>query len=586
MALTAPTKYIYTSSTGAYLTPARTFDSINYVYLPETAFSSSNVVTTPADVFNPVVYLYLNPELSQLSNIHTVEEAFIYYDNHGTGMLSNMNLLPAQFDYRIFDVFNSNVISDCNYMIPDVVSALRSNVAAESTGTGVLGGGTLKQLSIISYLRHTSNLLATLSNPTLVIPDGPFDLVHKRDPLFSPALYRMLQNINIISTDDEMYLDYINNRSANVPVIGKADDFRLAIENYHSGSLNVYSNLTVQGDTYLSGLRGVIDNVDLTGDLRIHGRIFASSFEAETVHLRSLFLDGDITSTSTILKVSQKSDYDVLDFISKDLSMMKMASNGYISISSDGISTAPEANLDVDGDVIMRRHVRIEDDLTTAGVTSSSIYVTGTVMVDDVATLNGGCTITSPYIEIDPYATALTVIGELNTTQMSLASDARIKKDVCDIDVEQARDIVSRIRACHYIMGGSQKRSFGVIGQELEAICSQLVSRGPRVIPDGRVLHWRPESNTHALPEHGLKIGDRVQLRHAAQSVAAVVVDAPSADELVMASVVTGDQVTMDASMVSRHVDDFVTVDYIQLISLLTVCVQDLMKGSCYACRM
>lgn len=562
-------KFLYTPATSSYLTNAKPLNTTQYIYLPDANFtSSSGNVTTIYDTFNPVTYLYLNPELARYSNIETVEDTLIYYQaNDSPGLMSNIDLLPPNFDYKMFNYFNSNIASACNLIDSNIIDSLRSN--------GDVG---LQQLSVISYLRYTSNLIVESSNNPVTIMQN--ELKYNRDPLFNPSLYRLLQNVTRVATDDDIYNEYITRTALGEPVMGKPDDFRLAVENYHSSSLHVYSNLTVRGDTFLNGLRGSISNVDIIGNFKVSGTIFANNLDFAKTTFRSLYIEGNSVTSNTGLTIKQVGTNAVMELVTNGTTIMLVDTNGFIGISTDGV-LPPEANLDVNGDAIFRNNVNINSLLTVDAIESSTLYNSGTVIVDDLVTINGGCIVTSPEVENDPTATALTVTGAFNATQYFMASDQRIKTDIRDVDVSNALDIVRRLHPCDYKLRGvtSDKRSYGLLGQELEELCPQLVSRGPRVVPDGRQMKWCGNIGgtlgAHLLNAHGMKIGDRIQVKSvgARASVAATVVDVPD-----VSTVVLSVSMQCDAIIVSRHIDDFVSVDYIQIISLLTTCVQVLLS--------
>lgn len=587
MATVYPSKYIYTPQTASYLGTFQPLNTTQYVYLPTTNFTNNTGnAPTVYDKFNPVLYMYLNPELEYDMYIHTVEQALNHYNaTIHDGLLIDVSKLPMSFDYRVFDFFNSNVAVQCNLMSPHTWSNLRSN-----------GDDGIKQLSVITYLRFDSNLS---NGPTSNDLAGNIQrlaaLPSQIDPLFNPSLYRMMQNITTIATDDELYLQYMAETVSGTPVLGKPDDFRLAIQNYHSASLNVESNLTVQGDMYVTSLKGAMCNVDIIGDFKVEGTIYASEFDCAKVKFLTLYVEGNTLTTTTELVIKQVGHNNVFDMYTNSINVFSMNSNGWISLNADGVLT-PEAALDVSGDSWFRGAMTIDNSLSVGDTVSCvTLSNAGAMEVLDTTALKGGCIIGFPGSDTDPDIKALTVTGALECSgpvsglQYNIASDARIKSDVRPIAPEAAKALVRGMKVYDYQLLDQDKRSFGVLGQELEALCPQLVSRGKRTVPCKKTLVYRRDTRTHFLRGHGLTTGAVLTyvdddpaplsepLYRQQTTSTAVVVDVRSENEVVLSS---SDCTALehDVVTITRVFDDFASVDYLQMIPILTACVQDLLN--------
>lgn len=587
MATVYPSKYIYTPQTASYLGTFQPLNTTQYVYLPTNNFTNNTGnAPTVYDEFNPVVYMYLNPELKYDLHINTVEQALNHYTaTIQDGLLIDINKLPMSFDYRIFDFFNSNIAVRCNLMTPHTWSNLRSN-----------GDDGIKQLSIITYLRFDSNLSNGLgSNDLAGNIQRLAELPSQVDPLFNASLYRMMQNITSIATDDELYLQYMTETVQGNPVMGKPDDFRLAIQNYHSASLNVDSNLTVQGDMYITSLKGAMCNVDILGNFKVEGTIYASEFDCGKVRFLTLYVEGNEQTNVTELVIKQVGSNNVFDMYTNTINVFSMNSNGWISLNADGVLT-PEAALDVSGDSWFRGGMTIDNSLIVGDTVSSVIFSNaGAMEVLDMTALKGGCIISIPGSDSDPDIKALTVTGAIECSgpvsglQYNIASDARIKNDVRPIDPEAAKDLVRGMKVYDYQLLDQDKRSFGVLGQELEALCPQLVTRGKRTVSCNKTLVYRPETRTHRLEKHGLTTGAVLTyvdndpaplsepLYRQRTTATAVVVDVRSEDEVILSS---RDCTALehDVCATTRVFDDFASVDYLQMIPILTACVQDLLN--------
>jgi len=311
--------------------------------------------------FNPVQYLYLNPELETYNNIHTVEDAQANYLSYGhdNNLLGNTSNLPADFDSTVYYLFNSNIIlsNHSNVLPNDIIQTLSTT--------------DVKRLSTIHYLRQGHSI----SN-----------IHYNIDPHFNESLYRSIQNVTQVETIPQLYLEYATKVARKEPVIGTFDDFRVAIENYRYSSLNVYSNLTVQGDTYVSGFYASISNIDILGSLSLKGGLFVHELDTSNLILHTdnfgvtgdftccnaivngnLTVSGTLTQIDTVLQTSEEitvnntdtavaltvnqtgSTYDVAQFQYAGAPIMTIANTGFVGIGT----TSPSSLLDVAGTTLL-----------------------------------------------------------------------------------------------------------------------------------------------------------------------------------------------------------------------------------------
>ncbi len=309
--------------------------------------------------FNPVDYIYINPEIELFSNVQTVEQARDHWLLYGSNMnLQYLKAIPEDFRPRVY------ITSASNY--------LESSVYDSNTYQYLTSSNQLDRLAVVHFLR-TSN--------------QPSNIETTIRETFNDYIYKAFSKITTIETREDLYVDYLSKRwqtlsngiQAN-PVVGVFEDFRLLLENYREASLNVASNLVVNGTAYITGhLR--IGEVIIDSNLIILGTFQCSNIETDVITCSNIvtrsnvFIGGDLTvlgTTTTLdtlvqvtdqfhvenagtgpaLFVKQTGSNDVAVFYDDDAVALKIADGGLVGIGTDapasGFHVVPSARFDRD----------------------------------------------------------------------------------------------------------------------------------------------------------------------------------------------------------------------------------------------
>jgi hypothetical protein len=236
--------------------------------------------------FNPVDYLYLNPELQAFSNIDTVEKALQHYLDFGQDanlLFEKDELVPDDFSVKVYLNQNSNAIAASDFLDANIKADLFSNNP--------------ERLAILHYVRETSDILTTR---------------YRVDPFFNENIYRTFQKVTQISLIEDLYLDYLSIYDTSNVVIGTFEDFRLAIENYRQSSLNVFSNLNVEGTAFINGVWSS-SNLEVFGSLVVGGELFITGQFTIAADILEILGSIRVTQDAFILGVSVFEDTVYID---------------------------------------------------------------------------------------------------------------------------------------------------------------------------------------------------------------------------------------------------------------------------------
>jgi hypothetical protein len=225
------------------------------------------------------------------------------------------------------------------------------------------------------------------------------------------------------------------------------------------------------------------------------------------------------------------------------------------------------------------------NNVMTTHLTTNDATVNTNLSVGGPSTLHNGCTINITDPGIHDSSNALIVNGSMSAHHYYVSSDARIKKNVKPTSAAAAKQIIESLVPSQYLIKttmGKLQESWGLIGQDVEALHPQLVNRSSKRIPDGRALSYK-DMGTYACEDiSALEVGSELFVRSPTSNsitYMATVRQLQEADNtlfLDMTPHLPPDLITSDLVIDARTVQDFVSVDYIQLISVLTRCVQDL----------
>jgi hypothetical protein len=307
--------------------------------------------------FNPVNYLYLNPELQAFSNVDTVEKALQHFQDFGQDanlLFEKDELVPEDFSVKVYLTQNSNAIAASDFLDASIKADLFSNNP--------------ERLAIIHYVRETFDIPSTR---------------YRVDPFFNENIYRTFQKITQISTLEDLYLDYLSVYDTSNVVIGTFEDFRLAIENYRQSSLNVFSNLNVEGTAFINGVWSS-SNLEVFGSLVVGGELFITGQFMIAADILEILGSIRVTRDAFILGVSVfedtmyidnfgsgpgliveqfGEDENVAEFYVNDAPAMVINDLGNVAIGLQDTTY----RLEVDGTARIRSNLEVDGDITLSG---------------------------------------------------------------------------------------------------------------------------------------------------------------------------------------------------------------------------
>ena len=290
-------------------------------------------------------------------------------------------------------------------------------------------------------------------------------------------------------------------------------------------------------------------------------------------------------------------------------------SNGHV-----GIGVAPIYNLDVGGDInftgrIMKNGVPYSSGTTVLGdnialltvndIVASNVITSGFMVIPRDGLMDGlaggvggsqsvilasniGIGTTSPLYPLHVASTSSGVSGYFSgnvvAQNVSVPSDARVKTNVSTVDVERAKELIKGIksRTFTYIDQTSSDLHTGFIAQELEQACPECVGQMyefiPNIYKNVMVASWSADGlGGSCCLNGGLKRGDKLKVCHGSQTHVVLVTDCVdnvctlSTDIPIL--IQSGDSLFVYGVLV----DDFKTVNYLPLVSLLVAVVQSML---------
>jgi acetyltransferase-like isoleucine patch superfamily enzyme len=525
------------------------------------AVDSFTTTTGTSTGFNPVHYLYLNPELQYYSNITSVEDAYDHFQTIGEaeGLLADISI-PSMFRYRIYNMYNSNEIVTSTQYTPEIRNFLTADPERQA---------------IIHYLREGQ--YNPLVDDTYSIPNE-----------FNELLYRTFQKVTSYNTEEDLYIEYIQRRKNNEVVLGKFEDFTLLFENYRLSDFRVRSNLIVDQEAIFNQSITIRDTLNVS-TINLENELAVSDIISETVEAKSYFKVhsnalAEVDATLNVynqIRVEPNSDYfvdidpfidnypalyvnqlstttalNVVEFRVDDHPSVLIANDTYVGIHTD----SPTVPLDITGETYIRA-----GDLTI----DQSLFVNSNVTIASNVEIGG---------DVSIYKNG-TVSGTLTADEFFTSSDERIKTQIVNAEVSDALNFLNQMAVKTYKLmtpESSHETVYGMIGQELAKIKSSLVKVSDRYIPlnlDADVISM----SYLRVKEHKLEIGDEVTICQGMNVIKTTVQYTPTPDTFFVASpeLLPSQEKTV---LYGKRIRNFHSVDYIQIINLLIVCIQDLYK--------
>jgi hypothetical protein len=474
------------------------------------------------DTFNPVTYLYLNPELQLNSNILTVEQANNYYkvNSNNSNLYSNINL-PSDFNYNIYLEYNRNSISnDLPYLYSNLIfnSNMNSNFNPE-------------RLSIIHYTRYNTleNLKYAVQSDFSIEVYKTFNDVTLDYLMPSEYYVQYLQRSNLgqlgslnklSGTSNQLVLGTVSDFMQNIltsafqggfaihsdlNVDGKITSCNLEVKNTGIIQNIIASNisvdtLTVTNQTFTQTL--FQDGVLLENQLIVTGSnsIFSCNVQIQdlTVINESTFSNNVyILSNLNVLKNTTLSNLYVnsstqlygTTLLSSNLIVNKISDfydtatfyNGINIIGSNSsfVNTVNFNNLNVDNIFRCTNTASFSNTVTINSnlYANNNVEIKGTLQVVDKVSLSNDVKFLKTVQVTDnvSFSNNLNVSNIITATEYITVSDNRIKQNIIDYNKEKAQNIIKNIKVKEYNILNNENTSIGLIAQDLEKITKNLV---------------------------------------------------------------------------------------------------------------
>lgn len=466
-------------------------------------------------------------------NINMIDTAFMLYLTPELKQIHNITTVEGALQYYMD---NGNMYND-PAMINDFVvnkqkflenfddeiyyffyknNILNDNYIDDAVRDSILNDK--KRLSIIHYYR---------------VGRGNYDVYNKTcvDSKFNPYLYKVAHNITQNMTDKEAYVDYLQrlqtNEGSNV-IIGNVDDLAYRI----GSNVSIGVNNLIVDDTLV-----VKDNLVVYKNSIINGNVISEGTGLE-INGGTLMIDNK---------------YGNLDMLF-----------GQSALSSKAI-TFEQSEI---------RHVKGEsDEGDELRVIGANFAVTSNMVVEDTATFRKNVLIGNDLVADTSYS--LQTEKKIRIEGADVTSDRRLKTNIQKVDIDDCLEKIRKLNVCLY---DKQRRTAGVIADEVRTIVPDAVSTGTGLI---KCCERSTATSECVLKcESDFELGEvihandliHIQNMTTLRVHRCVVIAIEDKSIHIESSVLN----VNDTYTVSKYVDDMLSVDYTQLFVYLIGAVQKL----------
>jgi hypothetical protein len=232
----------------------------------------------------------------------------------------------------------------------------------------------------------------------------------------------------------------------------------------------------------------------------------------------------------------------------------------------------------------------------------NSVYASGTPVNYDVSIIGSasikcnlyvGSNITTPLLDVIGIATlngdvnansnllvsgtaiidnSLYVSNSVQATEFISASDERIKTNIHEMSFKAAREIVENLKIKSYeIEGVDHTRRCGVVAQDLLMLeqLQPFLKKTKVVMKVNKESVWDEEKECHTLKCNRFCLSDTLIINNQSYKVNAIL----NEDDFQLIPLLPSNLLVTE-----RHIDDFLSVNYPELLNSSIVCIQELLR--------
>lgn len=405
------------------------------------------------------------------------------------------------------------------------------------------------------------NLMA--SDPSLVGGESGEYILHTySNSSFVPRLH--------IASNNRMTVNAHTTVSSNLLVKGATT---------HEGATTLSNNATILGNLDVAGTATLLSDVTMSNALTVNGPVVFNSDVYIAGSNNVTTLDGFVYCTSNVEVLGDMHVRNLL-IIENDFTVPGKMS----ALTVEGVLLTPEqSNVHQLGD-LSNLAVMGHTQLSNAAL-SSDISVGG----------NGYITGALEVMGLGAAQASLKVHGTASADQYYTSSDKRIKKDIRSASAQAAIELLKRLSVKNYkLVYEDTKEVWGLIGQEVEEIASGLTQRTTKIQPIEMActfLHPILELdgnrriylvNTHTPLD--VTVDDTLYVHVGKEYLKPRVVEVVGPCELVVSideEVVGPVGEGVQGMILGKYIHDFITIDYVQLIPVLVIAIQELIMTKC-----